>query len=293
MGGGDRLTAGEVAVSVVVGTRPGEHSPRACLDALAAQRRPGVEVVVAADAPFTHPVADTVVVQAGAAVPDLWAAGIRRATGARVALLSGVLVPAPDWLDRVDAADLDTAVAVGGAIDPGPRLRLRDWAAYFCRYARYQRPLADDAALDLAGDNACYRRDVLERYAAHYDDGFWEPVVHQAMRRDGLRLALDDSIVVRQPRGISFGTLARQRVRHGRRHGRDRAAATTRRATVVAIVTAALVPWVMAGRAARATFARARHRVAFVGSLPLLVLLYSCWAYGELLGGIDALRGRS
>jgi hypothetical protein len=284
--------AGEpIVLSVVVGSRVHEHPPTRCLDALLAQRRAGLEVVVAADADVRHDAIDVALVREGALVPELWADGIRRARGSKVALLSGVLVPADDYVDALFRLDLDDDAGVGGPIEPAARLRARDWAAYFCRYAPYMRPLPQHDELDLPGDNACYAAAMLERYESEYADGFWEPTVHRAMRRDGHRLSMRDAVVVRHPRGIDFGALAAQRVRHGRRHGRDRASNEARAATMTGIATAVLVPFVMTARVVRTVMGRQRHRLALVASMPFLFVLYGCWAYGELRGRLDGLRG--
>jgi hypothetical protein len=269
-----------------------EQVPTRCLDALLAQRRAGLEVILAADATVRHDGADVALVREGALVPELWADGIRRARGRKVALLSGVLVPADDYVETLLRLDLAGDAGVGGPIEPGARLRLRDWAAYFCRYAPYMRPLPDDARLDVPGDNACYSREVLERYADVYAHAFWEPTVHRAMRRDGFRLSMREPVLVRQPRGIDYRALAAQRVSHGRRHGRDRASSERRVMTIAGIASAVLVPFVMTARAAGLVLRRGRHVPALVASSPFMFALYSCWAYGECRGRIDfLLRG--
>ena len=42
--------------------------------------------------------------------------------------------------------------------EPGDDLRLRDWAEYFCRYARDMLPFPVRETIDFPGDNAVYTR---------------------------------------------------------------------------------------------------------------------------------------
>ena len=88
------------------------------------------------DRPISVVVADN---EAQLLVPEQWRDGIDGADGEIVCLTISVMRPGPGWLDTAWRLSRE-ADAVGGAIEPGDDLRLRDWAEYFCRYARDMLP---------------------------------------------------------------------------------------------------------------------------------------------------------
>ena len=282
------------ALSIVVGSRAADGGAAACLAALHGQAAPGVEVLLVEDAP--EPSLDAGVsrrlVVPGALVPELWAEGIRQATGRLVGLLAGGVVPDPDWVALTLELHKGGAAAFGGAVEPGAGMRLVDWAVYFCRYAPYMRPVPADADLEIPADNASYDGDILRRYAHLYEDAFFEPFVHRAMRADGCELRFDPSRAVRVARGAGAAAFCRQRFRHGREHGRLRSAGLPRAAVLASAATAPLVPLVMTLRAARQVAARRRHVARFAAVAPLVLGFYTCWAAGELLGRLAVAAGR-
>ena len=273
-------------LSVVVAVRDAEGSAGDCLGAVLGQCDAGVEVVVVTDsealARSAPPPVRTFVVEG--LVNEMWAEGIRQARGDLVGLLASTVVPAPDWVSLTGELHAGGDDVVGGAIEPAGRLRAIDWAVYFCRYSPYLRPLDPSAALEVPGDNASYRADVLREYAHLYRTAFWEPSVHHAMRADGRRLRMSDERVVHHAGGQHAAAFCRQRFVHGREHGAAWARGRPRTAVLARAAAAPLVPAVMIARAARSVFAKRRHRARFLLSVPLLLVFFGCWAAGELVG---------
>jgi hypothetical protein len=225
-------------------------------------------------------------------VPELWSVGIAHARGRLVGLLAGTVVPDEDWVALTLHAHDDGAAVVGGPIEPGGGFRLVDWAVYFCRYSPYLRPLPA-VVLEVAGDNASYRMDVLTDYETAYADGFWEPFVHDLMRADGHEVVVRPDRVVRPRAGARVGVFSRQRFAHGRAHGRLRSVGQSRRKLIVGVLTTPAVPAVMTARVFKVVFARRRHRGRLVVATPVVAWLYACWAAGELVGRLDAARAGS
>jgi len=279
-------------LTIVVGARRSEGSVDRCLGALGGQKVDGVRIVLVEDAHGGgHPAADVAIVRQGGLVPELWAEGLRHADGPLVALTAAAVVPDDDWVDAVLARHPRGQACVGGPVEPGRYRRLTDWAVYFCRYARYMVPVSD-TTLDPAGDNASYRSEILDRYRDLYADGFWEPFVHEALRADGERIEMGSAGVVRGAPGVGLASFSRQRLRHGRAHGRTAAAAEDRVHMMMRCLGTPAVPVVMTARAARTVVATGRHRIALAACSPVLVWFYSCWAIGELLGRLERLTGR-
>ena len=262
------------ALTIVVAGASDGTGVRDTVGALADQLDDGIEVVVEA--------------RPGALVPELWADGVRRARGELVGLLSGDALPDPDWVQRTVELHRDGTAAVGGPIEPGPGLGTGDWAVYFCRYAAYGLPLGASEHVEIPGDNASYRGDVLRAHAPSYADGFWEPFVHRVLREDGHTLRMATTRVVRFRAGTAGAAFCRQRFAHGRHHGERRSAGLPRGRIVLEAATAPLVPLLMTARAGRAVFRRRRHRLRFVAASPLLLWFYGWWAAGELAGRLRA-----
>jgi hypothetical protein len=273
-----RATAGDdarrPALTIVVAAASGEAGVHDTVAALAGQLDDDIEIVVEA--------------RPGALVPGLWAEGVRRARGELVGLLSGDAVPDPDWVQRTVELHRDGTAAAGGPIEPGPGLGATDWAVYFCRYAAYGLPLLATEHIEIPGDNASYRGDVLRAHAPAYAGGFWEPFVHRALREDGRSLRMATTRIVRFRAGTDAASFRRQRFAHGRHHGELRSVGLPRGRILLEATTAPLVPVLMTARAGRAVFRRRRHRLRFLAATPLLLWFYGWWAAGELTGRLRA-----
>jgi hypothetical protein len=230
-------------------------------------------------------------VREGALVPELWRDGIRLAHGDLVALTISPMVPAENWVDSLQRA-LERCDAVGGAVDPAPGLRLVDAAEHLSRYARDMRPFRRAESLDLAGDNACYRRALLEEVASAWEDGFWEPDVHRALAARGARLVHDPDVVVRMGRSAGFAAFVRQRLAHGRAFGRARGAGGGALGNLLRVAATPLVPFVLVARTAREVLGRRRGRGRLLAALPFLACFDVAWALGEARGHLDALGRR-
>jgi hypothetical protein len=286
--------AGGPDITVVVAEREGVPALAACLEAIEPQRGEA-EVLLCAASPvgeIAHRFPWARVLQTpGALVPELWREGIRAAGAPTVLLTIGAMRPAPDWLTRVRAR-IGDAAAVGGAIEPGEALRLRDWGEYFCRYSRDMLPFAEHDCLDLPGDNASYDRARLADVASSWEDGFWEPDVHRALAAAGARLIHDPAIVVRQGRSAGALAFMRQRLVHGRAFGRQRGVRFGVARNVAGVLAAPVVPFLMTLRVAREVIARGRLRGRLVAALPWTFAFNVAWAIGEARGHLGVLGRR-
>lgn len=280
-------------ISVVVGSNGARGSVERCLAALEPQLTTGVDVLVCepaaspADIQARFPWA-TFLAFPGLAVPYLWREGIDRATGVTVALTISPMVPAPDWLATIRSLRAAERV-VAGAIESGPGLRLTDWAEYACRYAPDMLPFDGHECNALPGDNAAYERELLGRTRTLWADGFWEPIVHEQLARDGIRLWHSPDLVVAQGRSAGTAAFIRQRLIHGRGHGRTRGEGFSAARNIVGIVASPLVPPLVTLRMLRAIFSRRRFRARTLAALPYVLAFNVAWAIGEARGHLDAL----
>jgi hypothetical protein len=279
-------------VTVVIGSNGVSGALEGCLAALEPQRS-GAEVIVCEPAASPAELRErfswaAFVEQRDALVPRLWTEGIDRARTPLIALTIAPMVPAPDWLATL-RAQLERHEVVGGAIDPGPDLRLADWAEYLCRYAKDMRPFEAHPCHDLPGDNSGYRRDLLLGARELYREGFWEPVVNRRLAEEGAHLWHDPALLVRQGRSAGWRAFVRQRLHHGRAYGRQRGAGFGPLRNLAGVAGAPLVPVLLTLRIARRGMRQRRARTHFVLALPFIAIFNLAWAAGEAAGHVAAL----
>lgn len=286
------VTTDRPTLSVVIASHNARASITECLAAVIAQRPEGVEIVVVDNSTdgtaeiITHQFPDVTLILSPSSllIPELWEAGIRQSAGDIVAITTAHCVPGRDWLVRILQAHDAPVPAIGGAIENTPLARVVDWAIYFCRYSRYMLPLQESFVAEIAGDNASYKRVYLARYPDTWQNGFWEPTVHAALKKAGLSLLLVPSIVVYHKKSFSLWGFTRQRFQHGRHFGSWRAAQLVGWRRGLQLVLSPAIPFVLLARIGQQVLSKGRHRKELVVSAPLLFLFLSAWTCGEVAG---------
>lgn len=282
------------ALSVVVGSHNAEATIAPCLESLLPQcDAAGAELLVVDNSTdSTKAVLETrfpevTVIPAAPAqhIPELWGLGMQAATGDIVAITTAHAVPASDWVPQIlHAHAASEAAGIGGCIENDPAGTLTDWAICFCRYSRFMPPLESQTVLDIAGDNASYKRWALERYAHTWRNGFWEPDVHAAILKGGGTLHLVPDLKVCHTRSFDVKGFVRNRWAHGQQYGGSEAVRQNLGRRLLRIAQAPLVPFVLLRRVAQAVWDKQAYRRVFVRAVPLILLFYVSWAMGEAVG---------
>lgn len=294
MSAGPDTPAAPTRLSVVVAAQDARATVGPCLRALESQRADGVAQVILVDnstdgtadhARRRFPGVEVVERAGGALVPELWGEGIRRSREDVVALTTAEMVADDGWARALLGAYAGRLRAgVGGAILPGPGLRLRERAVYWLRYSRYAAGRVTGPVRDIAADNGSYRRRQLAPFAERVRrEGFWENEINAVLCRDGLELFAAPEAIVRYRGGTRFGRFARQRLAHGRRFGRRRMAGLARWQRPFLLAAWPLTPLAFLARIGRDAL-RAGQAGSLVGALPPLLWLLACWSVGELRG---------
>jgi hypothetical protein len=297
-------------VSVVVGLISGRTSDlQRCLRALQAQTFKGpLQIIVPYDDPcvavtslqnefpqvrFVHAAGlDTAAARAGASREHhdtLRTIGLRDAEGEVIILTEDHAHAAVTWCAEL-LAGLERhpkAAAMGGAVECDSD-RLLNWAVWFCDFGRYQNPLPEGPAEFVSDSNVAYRREALTAVAGAWQQDYHETAVHWAMQAAGYTLCNTPRAVVWQARGgLSLGEALHERYVWARSFAGTRARMIGARRFVLAVLTP-LLPLVMTGRLAMTAFQRGRWIGRFLACLPLILLLQTWWAVGELVGYLTA-----
>lgn len=222
------------------------------------------------------------------------AAGIREARGEIVALTEDHVVPADDWCEQIISAHRTSGAGViGGAIENGVDQMLNR-ALYYCDFGRYGRPLPPGEPSYVSDVNVSYKRDVLISNCDLYSDTYHETTVHWGLIARGVKLALNDRIVIFQHRpDIKLKKALRERVAWGRLFAETRSAASTSPQRAAYAVGTAILPAVLLLRFFRNMVRQNRRLGEMLRILPLASMLLTAWSVGEFLGYVSSMPAAS
>lgn len=287
-------------LSIVIAVQRAEANLPAIREALQTQNHPKVEFIFVHARPAESAqrqddglgnVVD-LFADGNALIPELWRDGIRVAAGTWVATTTAHCVPAPDWVARLQDCTADPTAAVGGMFENDVQASAADWAIFLLRYAKFASPQNARFVSDVAADNAIYRRDLIAVEQDLLRNGFWEPAFHARFIARGYRLRLEPTILVTHRNRYRAREFFAQRIAHGRRFGRDRAAQLAWPRRIGMLLAAPLLPWLFLRKIRRNALGHptcAPHLASASGWL----LFFLCgWGWGEGLGYLDAIRGK-
>jgi hypothetical protein len=214
-------------------------------------------------------------------VPKMRQLALGLCQGAVVAMLEDTSLVAEGWCEAVLRAHQSAHLAIGGPIEPAAYGRARDWAVFFCEYARFMPPFAGAVAA-LPGNNAAYKQTALAGSAAD-DHGFYDVFVHWRWQQQGITLIADPAMVIRHAGGWSLAHLTSSPFHHGRAFAGLRFGPKAYRLRSLYAGLALALPLVQTVRVARVA-ARRRYAAKLLPALPWILLFTTCWAGGEVLG---------
>lgn len=288
-------------LSIVIAVQKAEANLPAIREALQTRNHPQVEFIFAhaksaESAQRQDDGAGNVVdlfAGGNALIPELWRDGIHVARGAWVATTTAHCVPAPDWVARLQDFTADPAAAIGGLFENDAQADAADWAIFLLRYAAFASPQNSRFVSDVAADNAIYRRDLITREEDLLRDGFWEPSFHARFLAHGYRLRLEPTILVTHRNRYRVREFFGQRIAHGRRFGRDRAAKLAWPRRIGMLIAAPLLPLLFLRKIRRNALTHSTCAPHLAPASGWLLVFLCGWGWGEGLGYLDALRGKT
>jgi hypothetical protein len=193
-------------------------------------------------------------------------------------------VPDAQWIAATLTAHESSDMVVGGAVDPIPERGLVDWAAYFCEYGRFMRPLKAGVVSELPGNNMAFKRMALERGRRFVEPAFWKTYWCRALQREGVQLCAIPSMVTYDAKSYRLLPFLVRRYHHGRCFAGMRNREISGMMRLLYFLGTPLLPVVSLQRIARPILQKRRYLRQFLFSLPASILAVISWSMGEWCG---------
>lgn len=213
------------------------------------------------------------------------AAGIKAARGRLIGMLTDRGIPAPDWAENaLQLQRQHSAAAVGGCTDNGIDT-IWHWAVHFYDFARYMPPQPTTMTAHLSVTNVCYEASALAGLGDLAKHRFRELAVHEALAASGQKMILSDGILTTEYRPkIPTRDLAMEWFTWGRKYSGFRVSEIPTRLRLARILATPIVPFVLWFRQLGIQREKKVHMDRFWRASPLLFLIVTMWALGELTG---------
>lgn len=282
-----------IKLTVVVVSAYSHPLLRRCLDRILANEiRDEIEILVAdccSDEPIErlaeiYPNVRFIHFPEHVGMPLLAGAGIKQSRGEIVALTDASCVVGDDWIKAVIEAHHLPALVIGGAVEAGEKMKLLDWAAYFCEYGQFMRPLKMGAVDVLPGNNISFKRSVLARGTEYVEPEFWKTYWCQKLKDDGIELVSEPTILTYYARAFQFIPFFIRRFHHGRCFAGMRTYQSSPVMRMLYFCGSLILPIVLLYRTIVTILAKKRLFRELVLSFPHIILAITFWSLGETCG---------
>lgn len=218
-------------------------------------------------------------------IPQLRAMAMSHAKGGILAVTEDHCIAPENWLMEIVKAHALGYMVVGGGVENGKTDRIIDWSVFLCEYSSAMLPIPAGEVKNIPGNNAAYKRAALDLVDDGIKRNFWEPFVHEELRKKGIKFFSVPSIVVTHKKGFGFFYFLSQRFHYSRSFAGMRGALISPAKRLYYLLASPLLPLVMAVRVTRDVIVRKRrlYREFFL-SLPSLSVFFISYAMGEFVG---------
>lgn len=217
-------------------------------------------------------------------VPELRAQGIFHSSGEVVALIEDHCVLDKNWCSEIRRAHKLHYLVVGGSVENMSCERSLDWAVYFYDYGKYMLPNRTGAVDSLSGMNVSYKRSILKQLEDSYRNGFFEVFIHEELKNQGHSLYLMPAAIVYHNKNYGTKEALIEYYHHGRSFGGMRVLNAPLSKRIAFTLGSLALPILLPLRIISRTIGKGRHIRELLLSLPYLLLLMTCWAFGEFCG---------
>lgn len=217
-------------------------------------------------------------------LPMLLGVGIAHSNGDIIAITDANCVADPNWISEILKAHETPYPIIGGAVEIGKVESIAGWAAYFCDYGQFMRPLNEGAVNELPGNNISLKRWALKKGQEFVQNGFWKTYWCQKLQEEGFQLVSMPSIVVYYNKSFRLRHFLARRFHHGRCFAGMRIAKASISARIYYIAGSPALPFLFLGRTVRAIVSKKRYLKEVVLSLPVSIMAIVSWSFGEFWG---------
>lgn len=153
---------------------------------------------------------------ADTSITKLRSVGVKNSNGSIVVITEDHCVPSKKWLEVAEKRIAEGYDVVGGPVENSWDKRLRDSAAFLTEYAFALLPAdAKEQTADengaIPGNNAAYRRELLEGLCRTLDADLWESFYYDKLRAEGKKLIYVPEMLLFHHRPFDFFYFVSQR----------------------------------------------------------------------------------
>lgn len=217
-------------------------------------------------------------------IPQLRAMGIRHSTGDILVITEDHCNAREDWFVQILKAHESGYAAVGGAVENGSVDRIVDWAVYLCEYAGLMLPIPYGETDGIAGNNASYNREIMEKVDNSVKENYWEFFLQAEMKKAGVKFLTVPDIIVYHKKDFGFWYFFSQRFHYSRSFAGMRIVKANFSKRIFYILSSPLLPVLMISRIFQQVKKKKRRQKEFLLSLPLLMIFMFSYAWGEFVG---------
>lgn len=217
-------------------------------------------------------------------IPELRAVGMSQAKGDIIAVIEDHCIPRGDWYLQILKAHESCYAVIGGAVENGSVDKIINWAVYLCEYSGVMPPIPHGEVDGIAGNNASYKRWVIEKMDEILRKNYWEFFLHEEMKRVGLRFLSVPDIVVYHKKEFSFLDFLGQRFQYSRSFAAMRNDGVPFLKRIVYSLSTPFLPLLLLSRILLQILKKRRHLKEFLLSLPFLIIFMVSYAFGEFVG---------
>ncbi len=218
-------------------------------------------------------------------IPELRAIGMAKARGNIIVVTEDHCIAPDNWFAEIVKAHQSGHMVVGGAVENAKTDTILDWSTFLCEYSSAMLPVPAGEVDSIPGNNAAYKREVLDLVDDDIKRNYWEFFLHKELRNKGVKFVSVPTIVVKHKKGFAFFDFLSQRFHYSRSFAGMRRAGIPATQRLFYVCASPLLPLLVGMRIFRDIFfEKKRLYKEFVLSLPSLSIFAIAYALGEFVG---------
>jgi glycosyltransferase involved in cell wall biosynthesis len=291
-----------VKLSVIVASLYSPTALKNCLESVLANEQNASEIIVAdccLKSEFTewtkkYPAVNFIEFSPQTSLPVMLGAAIARAKGELIAITDSSGVVADDWISSISRAhQAEKSSVIGGAVEiRGQQMKSVDWAAYFCEYAQFMRPLRRGAVDVLAGNNISFKRPILQKGKEYVEPEFWKTYWCEELKAEGIKLFSEPAMLIYYAKTFRTVPFLVRRFHHGRCFAGMRTKQAAFSKCAFYLVGSLVLPFIFLYRTIATVLGKKRFFKELLLSFPMILLAIVFWSLGETCGYLAG-TGRS